>query len=91
MLNCVMLYLLICNSFKNYTELTSRELISWEVDLVGVDFVGVDLVGGRPATYTQYFVLGMQLPPESQPLFLYLCFVLFCFSTWVQLGWKKTQ
>ena len=28
-----------------YTELTSRELISWEVDLVGVDLVGVDFVG----------------------------------------------
>ena len=34
---CVYLYI--------YIELTSRELISWEVDLVGVDLVGVDLVG----------------------------------------------
>ena len=28
-----------------YIELTSQELISWKVDLVGVDLMGVDLVG----------------------------------------------
>ena len=41
-LNCVLCLFV---HLKNYIELTSRELISWEVDLVGVDLVGVDLVG----------------------------------------------
>ena len=36
----------------DYMELTSRELIKWEVDLVGVDLVGVDLVGGHQHQHT---------------------------------------
>ena len=39
------MYCVIFCLFENCIELTSRELISWEVDLVGVDLVGVDLVG----------------------------------------------
>ena len=39
------MYCVIFCLFENCIELTSRELISWEVDLVGVDLVGVDVVG----------------------------------------------
>ena len=48
-----------------YTELTSRELISWEVDLVGVDLVGVDLVG---VDLVEVDHMGGHLPLPPSPL-----------------------